>query len=89
MNDFPASQIDRLVRGLLADIAPEADVDGLGLDAPLQDTVDLDSVDFLNFVTALYEATGVDIPEHDYPEVTTLRGCLAYIARHQDAASAG
>ena len=82
MSTFDPDRIDHVVRGLLADIAPEADVDGLDLDAPLQETVDLDSVDFLNLVTAVYEATGIDIPERDYPQVATLRGCIGYIARH-------
>jgi acyl carrier protein len=80
MSTIDPGRIDQVVRTLLAHIAPEADVDGLPLDSPLQDTVDLDSVDFLNFVNAIYEATGVDIPERDYPEVATLGGCVAYIA---------
>jgi acyl carrier protein len=88
MRAFDPDAVNRVVRGLLADIAPEADVDGLALDASLQDTVDLDSVDFLNFVTAISEATGVDIPERDYPDVVTLRGCIEYIARRQDTSAA-
>jgi acyl carrier protein len=78
-------EIDQVVRGLLADIAPEADIDDLAPDAPLQDAVDFDSVDFLNLVTAIYEATGVDIPERDYPEVATLRGCVAYVASRSNS----
>jgi acyl carrier protein len=88
MSTIDPERIDQVVRGLLADIAPEADVDGLALDAPLQETIDLDSVDFLNFVTAIYEATGVEIPERDYPQVATLRGCVDYILRRLDTARA-
>jgi acyl carrier protein len=86
MSTIDHDGIDSVVRGLLADIAPEADIDGLAVDAPLQDTVDLDSVDFLNLVTAIWQATGVDIPERDYPQVATLRSCIAYITRHQGTA---
>jgi acyl carrier protein len=37
-------------------------------------------MDFLNLVTALYEETGVDIPERDYPLVATIDGFVAYVA---------
>ena len=74
--------VENVVRGLLADIAPEADVEGLTLDAPLQDAVDLDSVDLLNLVAAIYEATGVDIPERDYPVIATLGRCVDYVVLH-------
>ncbi len=36
-------------------------------------------MDFLNFITALHEALGVDIPEADYPRLATLAGCIEYL----------
>jgi len=44
--------------------------------------VDLDSVDLLNLVAAIYEATGVDIPERDYPVIATLGRCVDYVVLH-------
>jgi acyl carrier protein len=35
-------------------------------------------MDFLNFVVALHEKTGIDIPEADYPRLRTLDGAIAY-----------
>jgi len=70
------------ILGLLADIAPEADLSRLADDADLRDAVDLDSLDFLNLVERLAEATGVDVPENDYPEVRTLEGLATYVAAH-------
>jgi acyl carrier protein len=70
------------ILGLLAEIAPEADLGGLPDDADLRDAVDLDSLDFLNLIERLAEATGVDVPENDYPDVRTLGGLAAYVARH-------
>jgi acyl carrier protein len=67
------------IRATLARIAPEADFDALSPDADLQEALDLDSMDFLNFVIGLKEATGVEIPEHDYAQVATLRGCIEYL----------
>jgi acyl carrier protein len=76
-------EITEVVRRALSDIAPEADLDRLDPAADLQEAVDLDSMDFLNLVTAVGEATGVDIPERDYPLVATLSGCVAYLAEHR------
>ena len=51
----------------LAVIAPETDFDRLASDADLRDELDLDSMDFLNFVIELHDRTGVEVPERDYP----------------------
>ena len=67
---------------LLGDIAPEADLATLKPDVSLRDQLDLDSMDFLNFVIALHQSLGVDIPEGDYPKLATLNGCLAYLSPH-------
>jgi acyl carrier protein len=61
-------------------IAPEVDIEEIDPDGELQDEMDLDSMDFLNFVVGLHERTGIEIPERDYPEVASLNGCLAYLA---------
>ena len=78
MNDQNARQ---LLRDLLHRIAPETDIDQLDPDASLQDELDIDSMDFLNLMTALYEEAGIDVPERDYPQLATLNGCVAYVAR--------
>jgi acyl carrier protein len=69
-----------LLARLLRDIAPEADLTGVDPDALLQDELDLDSMDFLNLVTALHDETGIDVPERDYPQLATVGGFVAYVA---------
>lgn len=69
-----------LLARLLAGIAPEADLSTVPDDAPLQVELDLDSMDFLDLVGALHEATGLDVPERDYPQLSTVRGFVAYVA---------
>ena len=69
-----------LIARLLHRIAPEVDLDEVDPDAPLQEAMDLDSMDFLNLVTALHEATGIDVPERDYPLLSTVSGFVAYVA---------
>jgi len=69
----------QLIRSTLRQVAPEADIDDVGLGETLQEALDLDSIDFLNFVTGLTQATGKEIPEGDYPQLSTLDGAVAYL----------
>jgi hypothetical protein len=38
-------------------------------------------MDFLNWVTAMHVRLGVDIPERDYPKLSTLAGAVEYLAK--------
>jgi acyl carrier protein len=40
----------------------------------------MDSMDFLNFVIAVDQQLGVEIPEVDDPKLSTLDDCVAYIS---------
>jgi acyl carrier protein len=73
------------VRRALGGVAPEADFEHLRPDVGFRDQLDIDSMDFLNFVIALHKDLHVDIPEKDYPKLATLRGCVEYLASLQDA----
>jgi acyl carrier protein len=68
-----------VVAAALARVAPRVDVATLDPHADLHDTADLDSMEFLNLVVAVHEATGLDIPERDYPQLATLAGFAAYV----------
>ena len=63
----------------LAVIAPETDFESLAPDADLRDELDIDSMDFLNFVTGVFERTGIEVPERDYPKILTLDACVRYL----------
>ncbi len=52
---------------MLSGIAPEADLDTLDPTAQLQEELDLDSINFLDFVSGVHDRTGVDIPERELP----------------------
>ena len=84
MNDqsptLTEAEIRTLVADILAGIAPEADLTTVGDDEDLREALDLDSMDFLNFVIALGERTGRRIPEADAGRLHSLRGLLAYLA---------
>jgi acyl carrier protein len=67
----------------LKSIAPEVDEDELRPDRPLRSQVDLDSMDWLNFLLGLHEKLGVEIPEADYARLVTLDDVVAYLAAAQ------
>jgi acyl carrier protein len=75
-------EIKNAVLTALRRIAPEADPASLRSDLPIRDQVDIDSMDFLNFLLELHKALGVDIPEAAYRQVATLDGCVEYVAAH-------
>jgi acyl carrier protein len=70
---------------VLRTIAPEVTSDAIVADRPLRDQVDLDSMDFLNFLIRVQEKLGVDVPEADYAKLITLNDFVAYVAarRHR------
>ncbi len=75
-------EIQKSVLRLLGTVAPEADLSSIKPNIPFRDQLDLDSMDFLNFVIAMHKEFKVEIPEADYARVATLNGCSAYIESH-------
>ncbi|MGE0468971.1 MAG: acyl carrier protein [Nitrospira sp.] len=73
-------EISQTVLRLLSEIAPEADVTVLNPDVSFRDQLDIDSMDFLNFVIMIHKTFGVEIPETDYPKYGTLNGCVAQLS---------
>ena len=75
LEDIRSAVIDALCQ-----VAPEADPSQLRPDVSFRQQLDIDSMDFLRFMIALHEKTHREIPEKDYPKLTTLDGCIAYFA---------
>jgi len=67
------------VQDILRRIAPELSPGELDPGRPLRDQVDLDSMDWLNFLVALREGFGVEIPEVDYAKLVTFDDVVAYL----------
>jgi acyl carrier protein len=72
--------IRRAVLAALTRIAPEVDVATLRGNEPLRQQVDIDSMDFLNLIIELHRDLGVDIPEADYGNLTTLDDMVKYLS---------
>ena len=74
--------IRKVVQEELNNIAPEFDMATVDPAADLREVIDIDSMDFLNFITAIHHRLSIDIPEIDYPKLVTLNGAVAYITAH-------
>lgn len=75
------SEIDirKAVQEELNSIAPEIDIAAVDATTDLREALDIDSMDFLNFVTAIHHRLGVNIPELDYPKLITIDGAVRYL----------
>lgn len=82
-----ADQVRQAVVEALTTIAPEITPASIVPGVSFRDQLDLDSMDFLNFVLALHDRLGVDIPEADYPRLYTLDEAVAYLVARTGGAS--
>jgi len=71
--------LKQTVLAALRRIAPEVEPDMVAPRQRLRDQVDLDSMDWLNFLVGLHAALGVEIPETDYARLDTLEALLSYL----------
>ncbi len=72
--------IRKIIFTELATIAPESDPTSLSPEANVRETLDIDSYDFLQFLIAISEKIGVEVPEKDYAKFTTLECMVQYLA---------
>ncbi|TDL10295.1 acyl carrier protein [Mycolicibacterium obuense] len=68
------------VLSVLTGIAPEVEPADIDDDALLRDQVDLDSMDWLNFLVGVHNRLGVEIPEADYRKLRTLGDVVTLVS---------
>jgi acyl carrier protein len=83
-DEIRAVFVEELVR-----VAPDLDPASIGMDDHLQEDLELDSMDFLNLVSALHARLGVAVPEADYARLATVRLAAEYLGERLGATSAG
>ena len=74
-----ATEARDAVFAALREVAPEAEPSVIEPDVAFREQLDIDSMDFLNFIIGVHERTGIDVPEEDYPLLETLDGCIDYL----------
>ena len=61
-------------------IAPDVDPATWPTDVDFREEAELDSMDFLGVLTAVQEATGVEVPETDYSQIVTIDQFTDYLS---------
>lgn len=72
-------QIRETLLSCLRDVAPEIVDEELDDACDLRDELDLDSMDILRWVQGIHKALGVEIPEEDYSQISSLEDAIAYV----------
>ena len=70
----------QVVIDIITDIAPDEDLTHLKPDVRLRDQLQLDSMDFLDIVMELRKQYRIQIPEDDYPRLSTMAGTVDYLS---------
>lgn len=74
------AEIRETVFAILRRAAPESDPEQVRPEENLREALDIDSFDFLNVIIELHKRLGVEIPEADYGQLTTLAGLIRYLS---------
>jgi acyl carrier protein len=71
-----------IVRHAIVDVAPDMadELESVDPTADLWDVLDLDSMDHQNVMVAIFDRTGVEIAERDYPVLRSLDRLADHLA---------
>jgi len=72
-------EIRAIILDIIAKIAPDEDLSDLKGSVRIREQIDLDSMDFLDIIMELRKRYGIEVPEEDYMELSTLDGSAAYL----------
>jgi acyl carrier protein len=66
----------------LVKVAPDLEPDDIGEEDHLLDDLGIDSMDFVNLLSALQARLGIPLPEIDYPRLISVSAIRKYLANH-------
>lgn len=72
-------ELEAVLAEALRRIAPDVDVAEIDGDGDLRQEFDIDSIDFLNLITALGKRFSLPIPEEDYPRLRSFAAIVDYL----------
>ena len=75
------AELRAAVLAALGEVAPEIDLARLDGGTDLREELEIDSMDFLNLAIGVHKATGVEVPEADYPQLRSVDAWVAYLAQ--------
>ena len=71
--------VKKIVLDIIADVAPDEELDGLNAADSLRDQLDLDSMDFLDIVMELKKRHQIDVPKEEYSKLESMDSCVEYL----------
>ena len=74
-------EIQSTIFEMLKKTAPETDTTSLKPEEDISEVLNIDSFDALQFLIALNDKLGIDIPEEDYGKTTPLQSLTAYLEK--------
>ncbi|MFC6876716.1 acyl carrier protein [Flavobacterium myungsuense] len=78
-------EIIQILFQLLKHIAPDTEPSELKPDENIRETLNIDSFDTLQFIVAINDTLGIEIPESDYGKITTLNSLTKYLVEKSNA----
>ncbi|HEY7469089.1 MAG TPA: acyl carrier protein [Acidimicrobiia bacterium] len=75
-------QAREIIFDVLGEIAPEVDRSTVEDSLDLTEQLDLDSMDYLNWMLGINAETGIDIPQRDVSVFLTIDGAVGYLVSH-------
>lgn len=77
-----AADLRQTILAELVNIAPDLDPGDIGDEDHLMDDLGIDSLDFVNLLSALQMRLGIPLPEIDYPRLTSVAALSKYLGDH-------
>jgi acyl carrier protein len=68
-----------IIFDVLSLVAPEVSTDKIDHDVDLSEQLDLDSMDYLNWLIGISETTGIEISQRDASRFLTIDGAAVYL----------
>ncbi|PKP74840.1 MAG: phosphopantetheine-binding protein [Alphaproteobacteria bacterium HGW-Alphaproteobacteria-6] len=76
------SDLRKIIVEELVKVAPDLEVDDIRDQEHLLDDLGIDSMDFVNLLSALQARLGIPVPEIDYPRLISVVAITKYLAEH-------
>jgi acyl carrier protein len=76
---YTRQQVECILCDIIQKIANDNDVYKIEQDLPLRDQLDMDSMDFLDFIREIKIKLNVEVPAEDFPKLQTLRSAILYL----------
>ena len=74
-------ELERIIIKQILEVAPDIEESEIILNQNIQQTLEIDSFDFLSILTGMNDKVGVEVPESDYSKVDTVENMLEYFLK--------